>query len=175
MKKEIWKDIPGYEGLYEVSSLGRIRSLYTGKFRVPVRSGHGYTAVELSLNGKKQRHYVHRLVALAFIAPSSQGKNQINHKNCNKADNRAANLEWVTHQENMAHAYDNGKIDFRRKKRRDNSIGTTGVYAKHGGFEVSISFNRERIYVGFFRELEDAVTARKNAERRLLQHENIER
>jgi len=172
MKIELWKDIPGYKGLYQVSSFGQIRSLYTGKLRSAVKSGHGYHAVQLSKNGVKQRHYVHRLVALAFLPQASLGKNQINHKNCNKSDNRVDNLEWASHLDNMTHAYQNGKIDFRRQKRCDNKSGVSGVYAKSGGYEVTIGHNRKRIYIGYFRTLDEAVTAREFAERGLLQLEN---
>lgn len=99
---EIWLDIPGTGGLYEASSLGRIRSKDGA---VAARSHpRGYLRVRIRCAGQKsQDHFVHRLVALAFLG-ERQGL-EVNHVNGCKTDNRAENLEWVTHSENVAHAY----------------------------------------------------------------------
>mgnify|MGYP003362066879 FL=1 len=110
IKEEIeeWKDIHNYEGLYQVSNLGRVKSLKRrSKFKIiyediikkQTNVNHGYLIVSLSKNGKKKNFYVHRLVAEAFI-PKTETKNDVNHINENKHDNRAKNLEWCTKKYN---------------------------------------------------------------------------
>lgn len=108
MKKEIWKDIPNYEGMYQVSNLGRVKSLNykrTGKERVLKEklNKKGYFNVNLYKDGKQKNHKIHRLVMLAFIGDSDL---HVNHKNGIKTDNQLENLEYCTHYENMKHAYD---------------------------------------------------------------------
>ena len=99
--KEEWKSIAGYEGLYEVSSLGRVRSLKFGKTKVlkPLDNGCGYLYVNLYKNREVKKFKVHRLVAQTFI-PNPLGKPQVNHNNEIKTDNRVENLEWMTAKEN---------------------------------------------------------------------------
>lgn len=158
---EIWKDIPGYEGLYCISSLGRVRSLFTGKIRADVQAGHGYRAIQLSDRYHiKRRHYVHRLVAAAFLGKPPQENAEINHINCDKSDNAVSNLEWTTRQENMKHAYHSGKTDYRRPLRRDNQTGYKGICEHDGGYEVSFCGR----YIGWFKSLDRAIEARKEAE-----------
>lgn len=106
--KEIWKDVPAYEGIYQVSNLGNIRSLkYNNtqevkllklKLRYP-----GYLYVNLSKNNKQKKYNVHRLVASAFI-PNPNDKKEVNHINGKKTDNALINLEWATKKENEYHA-----------------------------------------------------------------------
>lgn len=113
---EIWKDIKGYEGYYQISNLGRVRSLdrivvenKTGHKR-PIRgkmlSNHllkiGYYSVGLSRNGKCELKYVHRLVAEAFI-PNPNGYDTVNHIDENPKNNSVENLEWCTHQYNITY------------------------------------------------------------------------
>lgn len=90
---------------YEINEEGAIRNKKTGTIR-KYQEHHGYYVVNLDLGGGRKRHFVHRLVAEAFI-PKIVGKEYINHKNCNKKDNRVDNLEWCTIQENNTHAYKN--------------------------------------------------------------------
>ena len=106
---EIWKDIKGYEGKYQVSNLGRIKSLrdahgnYREKIlsnRIRGRKGSEYYAVALYKNNKPRNVSVHRLVAEAFV-PKKLGKNDIDHINTNRFDNRAENLRWATNRENQ--------------------------------------------------------------------------
>lgn len=101
MEEEIWKDIHGYEGLYQVSNLGNVFSVRNKK--ILSQSEHTtYSIVCLSKDGKSKAFGVHRLVASAFI-PNPDGKNTVNHINCNRHDNRAENLEWLTWEENISH------------------------------------------------------------------------
>lgn len=108
---EIWKDICGYEGLYQVSTLGRVKSLskYSGcVFRndfikkTGVKS-NGYEVVCLSKNGIKKTYCVHRLVAVAFI-PCDDNRLDVNHIDGNKLNNTVVNLEWCSRSENVRHA-----------------------------------------------------------------------
>lgn len=112
--KEIWKDVVGYEGLYQVSDLGQVRSLNynkTGKVKVlsPAINNRGYCHVILCKDRKKKDFLVHRLVVTAFIGPIAKGR-QVNHKNENKLDNRLSNLEVVTAKENTNHGTRNERI-----------------------------------------------------------------
>ena len=117
---EIWKDIKGYEGLYQVSNLGRVKSLerkstkgkgnYYRKERIkkirpfkPVKTNKLYALVTLSKDSVLKRKTVHRLVAEAFI-PNPEHKEYVNHKNDNGLDNRVENLEWVSNSENQLHS-----------------------------------------------------------------------
>ena len=97
---EVWKDIEGYEGKYQVSNEGRVRSLYDrGVKREKILSllNHncGYLVITLSLNGVHKRYLVHRLVAMAFI-DNPNGYEFVNHKDENKKNNNVENLEWCT-------------------------------------------------------------------------------
>ena len=104
MEEEIWKPIKDFEGYYEVSNIGRVRSLNyrnTGKEKVlkNIECSNGYLIVNLTKNGKQKIFKVHRLVAEAFI-PNPEGKPYIDHINTIRTDNRVSNLRWVTQKEN---------------------------------------------------------------------------
>lgn len=104
MEDEIWKDIAGYEGLYQVSSLGKVKSLNyrrTEKEKIlkPVKNRKGYLIVNLHKNHKQKIFAVHRLVATAFI-DNPENKSQIDHINTIRTDNRVDNLRWTTPKEN---------------------------------------------------------------------------
>jgi hypothetical protein len=108
MKKEIWKDIPGYEGLYKISNLGNVYSVRNKKC-LSKSKRTTYSLVCLSKCGKHECFHVHRLVAIAFI-PNPENKPQVNHINCNRHDNRVENLEWVTLDENYMHYWNSEKF-----------------------------------------------------------------
>ena len=114
---EQWRDIPGYEGLYQVSDQGRVRSLdhyarsgfgsvrlAPGKVLKPGITVNGYAQVALSNDGQREYPFVHRLVAQAFH-PNPKNKEQVNHKNGIKTDNRVDNLEWCSMSENLYHRH----------------------------------------------------------------------
>lgn len=100
--KEIFKPVIGYEGLYEVSNLGRIYSFYKQKFIHPRSNGRGYLQVELTKDKKQKMHFIHRLVAIAFL-PNPEKLPQVNHKDENKENNCIDNLEWCTSKYNMSY------------------------------------------------------------------------
>lgn len=110
---EIWKDIQGYEGLYQVSNLGRVKSLgrfidrlvygnywQEEKILKPNKTKYGYLIVELRKNKKPKSFLVHRLVAITFI-PNSENKPEVDHINADKTNNSVNNLRWVTAKENV--------------------------------------------------------------------------
>ncbi len=116
--REEWRDIAGYEGFYQVSDMGRVRSLTrtflrsdgstaTYKGRILIPQGHPYYHVNLSKNNVAKRPRVHRLVAQTFV-PNPDGLDQVDHINCIKTDNRACNLRWCTPSENRRYAEENG-------------------------------------------------------------------
>lgn len=101
---EIWKDIQGYEGYYQVSTQGRVRNSRRGKILGASKQGSGYIQTMLSKNAVRSYPLVHRIVAQTFI-PNPENKPQINHKNGDKTDNRVENLEWCTMSENLHHRH----------------------------------------------------------------------
>lgn len=143
--EEIWKDIPGYEGLYQASNLGKIRSMhYRNKNSNNIKelkarnNNKGYFKV--NLNGKNI--YIHTLIAKTFISNENNYK-EINHKDGNKENNCIDNLEWCNHKDNMIHASKNLKKCGSKKVKCTNiKTGETKIYysmnsAKKDGFKTS--------------------------------------
>ena len=128
---EIWKDIAGYEGYYQISDKGRIKSLerrvndnggmflLKSKILKPVMNDQGYLRIGLRKDGKRKHKRVSRLVAEAFI-PNPENKPQINHKNGDRTDNNVSNLEWVSVSDNIKHSY-------RVLKRKRSMLGKIGI------------------------------------------------
>lgn len=119
--KEIWKDIPAYEGLYQVSNFGNIKALakryQCGIEGTPTReksehilraakSRDGYLCVVLCKNGTRKTSSIHRLVALSFC-DNPQNEKEVNHKDGDKQNNYYLNLEWVSRSKNIIHAFEN--------------------------------------------------------------------
>ena len=135
---EEWKDIEGFEGYYQVSNLGRVKSLprirktgtgyYVSKTKILTPSlMQGYVQNALCMNGKAKSYRTHRLVAFAFI-PNPENKPCINHKNSIRSDNWVENLEWCTRAENTKHAMENGRMP----------VGEKSYKAKLNEFQVRV-------------------------------------
>lgn len=105
---EVWKDIKDYEGLYQVSNYGNIKSLRRDKNLKPAPNKRGYLIVSLSKNGKRSTIKIHQAVAKAFVENTKQ-YGEINHIDGEKFDNHYSNLEWTTRSKNMQHAVLYGK------------------------------------------------------------------
>ena len=108
---EIWKDIEGYEGLYQVSNKGRVKSLYKGSERIlrPGIDRYGYYKIMIYKDSVRKTFKLHRLVAQAFI-PNPENKPQVNHKDENKLNNCVNNLEWSTAKENSNYGSRNERL-----------------------------------------------------------------
>ena len=112
---EEWRPVIGYEGWYDVSSLGKVRRIMAGPgakpghILRPTPGTNGYSQVLLWRHGGRRTVGIHRLVAQAFLGLSPVGY-QVNHKDGHKANNCASNLEWVTHSQNTRHAYELGRM-----------------------------------------------------------------
>jgi hypothetical protein len=136
--EEVWKPIKGYEGLYEISNLGRIKSLpkpnYKSKIKIlkPPLNTYGYCYVTFFKDKHKYNYLIHRLVLQAFIGYSDM---QCNHKNGIKTDNRLENLEYCTQSENMIHAYQIGL-----------QIPLKGELSKNSKLSLSDVINIRKLY-----------------------------
>ena len=138
----MWKDVPGFEDLYEISdtgivrskdrtrtdTLGRVRS-WKGRVLNPDIAPNGYYRVSLADGPRKSQKYLHRLLAELFI-PNPDNLPQVNHKDGNKLNCSLDNLEWVSVQDNIIHAYQHGLINHVRGKRHFN-YGKRGSQCKH--------------------------------------------
>jgi len=107
---EIWKDVKGYEGIYKVSNLGNVKRLIGVQCKKErtlkvVDNGSGYLGVSLCKNSKAIREYVHRIVAISFLTNDKE-KEEVNHIDGIRTNNKLSNLEWVTRSENHKHRYD---------------------------------------------------------------------
>lgn len=133
--EEIWKDIKNYEGLYQISNYGRVKSLpkklnnHTG-FKItkemilkPRINKKGYVKYALYKNRKQKNISAHRLVAEAFI-PNPENKPQVNHISGIKTDNNVSNLEWCTNSENQIHAF---KMGLQKRRKGKNNITSKKV------------------------------------------------
>lgn len=148
---EIWKDIKEYEGYYQVSNLGNIRSVdrivkqsdgsighYKGRVLKGEIDKRGYKRVRLSKNNKTKKFQIHRLVAIAFIPNNDINKKFVNHIDENPSNNNVNNLEWVTGSENMRHGTIQQRLaDLKKKKiiclndnKKFNSINEAANYYK---------------------------------------------
>jgi len=132
---ETWKDIENYEGSYQVSNLGRIKSFMKKEPQIlkEATSIEGYKFITLTKNLKHKSLGIHRLIAIHFI-PNPNSKPEINHINCNPSDNRIENLEWCTPKENKQHSVrmgrvPNGVTHYLSKLNEEQVVEIRGLYA----------------------------------------------
>lgn len=152
MQEEIWKAIPGYEGIYEVSDLGRVKSLGNNESRKEkiLKPGivcGGYYNVALNKNGSRKTKLIHQLVAMAFLnhIPCKHEK-VVDHKNSNRIDNRLDNLQLITQRENASKDRKNGSSRY---------IGVTWN-KKREKWQSQIIIKGKNIYLGSFDNEYDA-------------------
>lgn len=132
MLKEIFKNIPNFEGLYQASNLGRLKNLKTGLFLSGCFDKNGYRKTILRKNNKRYYFRIHRLILYAFKGKSNL---QCNHKNGIKIDNRLENLEYCTNSENIKHAF---RIGLKTQKgEKNNCAKLTNLQA----LEIKTKYN----------------------------------
>jgi len=146
MKEEIWKDIPGYEGHYQVSNCGQVKSLKFGKERILKHStdGYGYLMVGLCIHVKQKTFKIHQLVAMAFLNHEPNGYNIIvNHIDNNPLNNNIDNLELVSVRYNSScHKTD---------------PGVTWYQLLRNKWRTTININKKTIHLGYFTDKQDAI------------------
>lgn len=162
--EEEFRDILGYEGLYQVSNLGIIKSLERidsnghkqgNLILIPKINKRGYFKVELCKNGKRKTREIHQLVAIAFLNHIPNGHEiVINHKNEIKIDNRLDNLELCSHRYNDIYS-------------RENKTGFTGVSKSNKKYIANITINNKKIYLGTFNTPEEASNAYQEAYKKI--------
>ena len=152
-KKEIWKDIKGYEGIYQISNRGRVKSFHNNRELImkPSDNGNGYKLVGLKNKGHRKNKYIHRLVGETFI-PNPNKYKYINHIDYNIENNIVTNLEWCTAKQNIHHSRKNMRVP---KSNRPSKYGK-GIRYRSGRFEVSLCHQ----HGGTFYNYEDAKARR---------------
>jgi hypothetical protein len=167
---EQWKDNPDYEGYYQISNLGRVKSLkrvllkknatciLKEKISKQSKNIYGYYGKILSKQNVQKRFLIHRLIAIAFI-PNPKNLPDINHIDQNRENNKISNLEWVTHRENCCH----------REKNKIYSSNYIGVcfHKKNKNWRSLIRVNGKQIYLGVFNTEEEAYLKRLEYEKKL--------
>lgn len=189
--EETWKSIKGYEGYYEISDKGRVKSLtrkvmfgervkFTKETILKeINNGRDYMYVTLSCNNKKTKKYIHRLVAGEFL-PNEFNKPEVNHKNGIKKDNNISNLEWVTSSENQKHAFETGLtvISILKlveiHKGNEYSSQRTKVFDKEKGKTYEfVSSKKASLYFGFSRTYFSEIIKKSNGENQRFKAEYI--
>ena len=157
-QKNYWKPVCDYEGYYEISILGEVRGIermvvtekglrtIKGKSIKTRINNDGYAEIRLSIEGKTKTTFLHIILAKAFI-PNPENKSEINHLNGIKTDNRLKNLEWVTHSENMKHAYKIGLIKPLCKHVIDHCSGKEYSSVKDAAKDLNINAGTCRNYL----------------------------
>jgi len=148
---ENWKDIKGYEGHYQVSDLGRVKSVKFNKERILhiQKSTNGYLKSELCKNGKTKTRTVHSLVAQEFLNHESDIYNVVDHINNVKTDNKLSNLQIISQRENSTKDKNNKYSDY---------VGVT-FHKKDKRWQSSIVIDGSQVYLGYFKNEERASIA----------------
>lgn len=173
---EEWRDIPGYEGRYQISNLGNIRSLpyvryqesshpgvmmhkhHPGKKMTPTDNGHGYMIIGLRYGAKRKNFYIHRLVAEAFI-PNPDNLPEINHIDYDRSNNVFWNLEWTTRIGNLE--WSNDRMCKPKPNAKLTNIGMRYISEKNGKYRVNIYNKRNGFrFERYCNTLEEAIAER---------------
>ena len=142
---EIWRDVDGFAGMYQVSNMGGVKSLVRGqRILEPSTQSEGYKSVTLYKNGIRTQQLVHRLVASAFL-PNPENKDMVNHKNGVRSDNRIENLEWNTRSENERHKQYVLRKDTQKHKRPVFCMDTCTKYDSVCDAERETGANKQNI------------------------------
>jgi hypothetical protein len=153
MKKEIWKDIPGYIGLYQVSNWGQVKNT-KGNILKHWLNKPGYYVVSLSKNAVVKDFGIHQLVAMAFLDHVPDGYEiVIHHKNENKLDNNLSNLELTSHRYN---------VSFNKKNKTSNYVGVNW-HKQYENWKASIRIDKTGIFLGYYNSEEEASTIYQKA------------
>ena len=175
---EEWRDIPGYDGRYQISNFGNIRSLpyvryqpsshsgvmmkkhHPGKMLTPTDNGHGYMIIGLRYGVKRKNFYIHRLVAEAFIA-NPNNLPEINHIDYDRKNNNVINLEWVDRITNIG--WSNDRMRHPKKSARLTNIGMRYISKTDGKYRVNIHNKRQGFsFDKYYETLDEAIEAREN-------------
>ena len=161
---EIWKDVKGYEGLYQVSNKGNVRRIGAHRYAFgeyffdksikplsPIKKENGYMYVSLSLKRKRKNFFVHRLVAETFI-PNPENLPQVNHKDFTRDNNCVENLEWCTAQYNTLYSKDNWKC----WRNVSTKSGRKYITIRGGRYRVCIYHVTEKSFI----DLDEAIRFR---------------
>lgn len=175
-EQEVWKDIPGFEGFYQASNLGHIRSVdryavnkrgylchYKSVKRVPTIDKRGYNTLWIRSIGPKRNYQVHTLVAMTFLGYTRASGLTINHINGNKSDNRVSNLEVVTIQSNIKHAINTGLWDCRGEKH---------IHAKFTSTDIAVIREKYANSKISYQELADCYNVGKSTIARIINHQS---
>jgi hypothetical protein len=155
-KNEIWADIPGYQGVYQASNLGRIKRLAQEYVLSPITAPCGYDVVNLSIKGARKTQYVHKLIYQAFNPEyvTDRLSAVLDHINSNKGDNRLDNLRSVTQRENCS----------KLSERTNKTSKYIGVHLnKSGKWIGQIKIDGDLLYLGSYNTEEEAAEAYKKA------------
>ena len=166
--EEVWCDVNGYEGLYQVSNFGNVMSLTRqvrqgkygktriagGKLMKPTDNGNGYLIVSLRSCGNRKNYYVHRLVAEHFVPNTCDG-DRVNHKDYDTHNNRADNLEWCSQHQNII--YSSHRMRKPHKQWKQSATKEKYIYFRDGRYRLSIRNKIDKTYP----TLDEAILARE--------------
>ena len=148
---EVWKDVVGYENLYQVSNLGNVKRVgsfrgvnkkYINTYLTPKDNGKGYLRIKLSKDGKGKMFMLHRLISIAFI-DNPNNYNVVNHKDSNKLNNNIDNLEWCTQSYNVIHSVNNNRWT------QVNKVGK-GYFKDGNKYYARVTYKRNTLSLGSY-------------------------